>query len=97
LKNITKNYSGLVLSNSESVLLPQQLYVIVAAQVISSSFICDIFSNISATKRFRKIQVQQIFFSCPWLFFEVVLARMQIRFNKKQVESPSMLTCYHLI
>jgi len=38
-----------VLGNSESVLFPQQLYVIVTAQLISS-IICDIFSNISANK-----------------------------------------------
>jgi len=43
-------YSALVLGNSKSVLFPQQLYIIVTAQLISSSFICDIFSNISATK-----------------------------------------------
>jgi len=38
-----------VLGNFESVLFPQRLYVIVAAQLISN-IICDIFSNISATK-----------------------------------------------
>jgi len=38
-----------VLGNSESILLTQQLYVVVAAQLISS-IICDIFSNISVTK-----------------------------------------------
>jgi len=38
-----------VLGNSKSVLFPQQVYVIVAAQLISS-IICGIFSNISAPK-----------------------------------------------
>jgi len=46
-------------------------------------------------RRFRKIQAHQIFFSYPWLVFEVVLARMQIRF--KTGESPRMLTYYRLI
>jgi len=48
-KVLQKNYSVLMLGNSESVLFPQQLYVIVAAQLISRSFVCEI-SNISATK-----------------------------------------------
>jgi len=44
-----QNFSALVLGNTESVLFPQQLYVFVAAQLISC-IIYDIFSNISATK-----------------------------------------------
>jgi len=38
-----------VLGNSESVLFPQQLYIIVTAQLISS-IIFGIFLNISASK-----------------------------------------------
>jgi len=62
LKNNTKKiYSTLVLGNSESILFPQQRYVIVVAQLISSSFNCEIFSISQQPKRFRKIPAQQIF------------------------------------
>jgi len=49
-KILQKKILSFISWHSESVLLPQQLYVIVAVQLISSSFICDIISNISATK-----------------------------------------------
>jgi len=39
------------------------------------------FQIFQQTRRFRKIQAQQIFFSFPWLFSEVLLSRMLIRFN----------------
>jgi len=50
-----------VLGNSESVLFPQQLYVIVAAQLISRSFIYEIFQITRQPRRFGKIQAQQFF------------------------------------
>jgi len=50
-----------VLGNSESVLFSQQLYIIVAAQLISSSLFVT-FSQISQQpRRFRKIQAQEFF------------------------------------